>query len=100
MISLLMPPPQYDFPYKGPLIEHVLPIEQVEPACAALGFVRPNKYVVVYGCKIFKNGICIIVIPAVNGWYINNQDQEMVRRHELAHCNGWPADHSGGGPQP
>ena len=102
MIDVLMPPPQYDYPYKGPLIEHVLPLAQVDAACTAMGFVRTpaQKYATIYGCQHTKDGICTIVIPQANGWQINDQDQAMVRRHELAHCKGWPNDHPGGGSYP
>jgi hypothetical protein len=28
--------------------------------------------------------------------WIVRVDDDRVRRHELAHCAGWPADHPGG----
>ena len=39
-----------------------------------------------WGCSVVKD--C--------KWYVARIDVPGVRRHELAHCNGWPRDHPGG----
>jgi len=90
----LQPPPQYDVVPPVPVIEHVLSQEEINKTCEALywksaglkleagthfrGCSMPVIYANTYICEI---------------WYIND---ERVRRHEIGHCNGWPADHPGG----
>lgn len=91
MIDLLMPPARYDVPYTGPLIEHVLTLEQIDKICSGMG-VRKSQGQVIFGCARGTETPCVIYIPKIAG-YITAEDQAKVRRHELAHCNGWPGDH-------
>jgi len=44
------------------------------------------------GCAKVNPGRCFIMIPKVSG-KISAKMQSEIRRHEIAHCNGWPADH-------
>jgi hypothetical protein len=89
----LQPPPQYDVVPPVPVIEQVLPQEEVQKLClglypsiklAAGEFIRGcAKFEIMQGTKV-----CF-------AWYIYDA-QDLVRRHELAHCAGWTADHPGG----
>ncbi len=65
-MPMLLPPSQYDHPPQIPVIEKVLPWNELQRLCRASE--RP-----------IYNG----TVPG-------------VRRHELGHCNGWPKDHPGG----
>jgi len=82
MLAVLEPPPRYLHPFNGPVIERVLSLSAARRACARMG-TRADA------CSWVKGGKCYIVIPR-NGPV---RDLHPYRRHELAHCNGWPADH-------
>lgn len=75
-------PTQFDHPYTGHVIEMVMKTEQVDRFCQKSAPVWPLQY---YGCSWIKEGVCYMVLSATNTDYI--------RRHEQAHCNGWPHDH-------
>jgi hypothetical protein len=83
MILFLEPPPQYDHPYHGQVIERRLSALQIMQLCHG-----PTT-----GCASVTNGICHIALPQ------DEKDSRLValmRRHEIGHCNGWPSDHAGG----
>jgi hypothetical protein len=73
----LVPPPPYDHWPSVPVIEHVFTSERVNKECS----VFHNYTVKVDGCTIVNkiDGKC----------YIVRINSDIVRRHELAHCNGW-----------
>jgi hypothetical protein len=86
MITLVLePPPKYVHPYHGPVIERVLPLAEARRACARMGTHAD-------ACSWVKRGTCHLVIPL--GGPVS--DLGAYRRHEMAHCNGWPASHPGG----
>lgn len=76
------PPARYAHHYSGRLIEHSGTSIEVARACARIGF--KNRM----GCSTGDvSGACTI-------WYVNDpRVAGGVRRHEIAHCNGWPASH-------
>jgi hypothetical protein len=79
----LEPPEQYDHPYDGQVVERVMPEAEVRSVCMSMGL---DLFTV--ACSWHSAGTCHIVLP--------NDGQapiELFRRHEIAHCNGWPADH-------
>ena len=44
-------------------------------------------------CLLVGKSACHIILPsretaARRGW-----DQDIIRRHEIGHCDGWPEDH-------
>jgi hypothetical protein len=79
----LEPPAQYNHPYNGQVIERVVPEAEVRTICMSMG-----ADLLVRACSQHSNGTCYIVLPNDGGAPI-----ETFRRHEIAHCNGWPADH-------
>jgi hypothetical protein len=84
-----MPPPQYDHKPSIVVYENRVAPDQVQARCNAL-YGRP--IVPAGACTRFGTSqghrVCMIVIP-------NSPYMALYRRHELAHCNGWPADHRG-----
>jgi hypothetical protein len=79
----LEPPAQYNHPYAGPVDERVMPVAEVRTLCKSVG--ASGRFV---ACACVSNGICHIILP--------NDEPAPVstyRRHEIAHCNGWPASH-------
>lgn len=87
------PPARYDIPYEGKLIEHQLPQQAVRRYCDRLASHYGRNWKATEhqrGCSILEPGFCVVV-------YIDRPyglaTPAAVKRHELGHCNGWPADH-------
>jgi hypothetical protein len=83
----LEPPAQYNHPYHGPVDERVMPVAEVRTLCTSVGASGPFV-----ACAWVSDGVCHIVLP--------NDERAPVstyRRHEIAHCNGWPENHPHGG---
>jgi hypothetical protein len=79
----LEPPAQYNHPYDGRVDERVMPVAEVRALCKSVGASGPFV-----ACAWVSDGVCHIVLP--------NDGQAPVstyRRHEIAHCNSWPANH-------
>jgi len=79
----LEPPAQYNHPYAGRVVERVMPVAEVLALCTSVG--ASGRFV---ACAWVSDGVCHIVLP--------NDEPAPVstyRRHEIAHCNGWPANH-------
>jgi hypothetical protein len=81
-----IPPPQYDHPPSIPVIEKVLSYDAVQAICPKIYGVAlmPGQHY--NGCGVVIKNVCYI-------WRVDN---DLVRRHERAHCSGWPKDHPGG----
>ena len=85
------PPAIYDHVYHGKLVERRGTPAQVEHFChTQQGIVSPYRAL---GCAIHRGKSCTIMITQVGG-KVTAQVQSQIRRHEMAHCNGWPADHT------
>jgi hypothetical protein len=80
------PPAQYSHPYDGPVVERVMPVAEVRALCASQG-ASPRGV----ACSWASDGICYIVLPSDEQASVS-----IYRRHETAHCNGWPANHPHG----
>ena len=81
-----MPPPDL-YNYTGPYSIWLEPPAIIETAC-------PNhnplgKLYSVVGCSYTINGYCYIMIDKT----LSDHNYKTVRKHELAHCAGWPGDH-------
>jgi hypothetical protein len=77
------PPAQYNHPYNGPVVERVLPEAEVRTLCMSAG-----TDLFATACSWRSNGTCYIVLPKDGRVPVAN-----FRRHEIAHCNGWPPNH-------
>lgn len=82
----LLPPPEWDRPFRGQVVETRRPYYAAKIICARKGARGVD------GCSWVERGVCHIV------YSIDHPDhvQESIVRHERAHCNGWPAHHPGG----
>jgi hypothetical protein len=98
-IRTIVPPPEYDHPYTGGTLEIVRieiagdrPVEMIEPCqkerigCAQRTFT---------GCRVYIVGDEYLKRKETAQKKIG-LDYDMVLRHEVAHCNGWPHDHPDG----
>jgi hypothetical protein len=79
----LEPPEQYNHPYNGQVVERVVPAAEARTLCMSMG-----ADLLGVACSWQSNGTCNTILP--------NDEYAPVatfRRHEIAHCNGWPANH-------
>ena len=86
------PPARFDHPFSGKLVVRRLPQPEVIAACRDL--VRGLASVAVTyrqrGCARLRDGRCTIIM--IDRPFRGTRP-EAVLRHEVGHCNGWPADH-------
>jgi hypothetical protein len=87
-MQVTVPPLRFDHPYDGPVIERILPLEEVRKLCIYIG-VRPADGCAGYVTMSDGTKACFIVLPTDGP----DPDLDRYRRHETAHCNGWPANH-------
>ena len=76
----LIPPKRFDHPFKGKLVEHLGDIQEVQMWCATM-YGKPFPYLV-EGCALPMGTRCEVAFT-----------RKAVRRHEIAHCNGWSEHH-------
>ena len=81
------PPARYNHPYNGRVVERVLPKAEVRTVCMSVGTDFFNAAFAAAG-SWQSNGTCYIVLPNDERVPVAN-----FRRHEIAHCNGWPPNH-------
>jgi len=109
----ILPPLEYDHPYKGKLtINVVRNAAEMEAACAGLPKIpggrascaEPSTSRLMAwlrgkeGRKVYDS--CVIHIRNDKDLRAMGWAPEIIRRHEIGHCNGWPGDHKGGRPAP
>jgi hypothetical protein len=75
----VLPPARYDHQPSMPIVEHILSFEQVTAICGQ----RWGLDRTYLGCADGSSGKCVVY----------RVDDDRVRRHEQAHCNGWPSNH-------
>ena len=89
----LNPPARFDGPFKGEVFETRLPQSKVAAACKDLFGrfgMREGTDSTQRGCSVgFKTECLIIIIDRPHA----GRTPAQVRRHEIAHCNGWSAHH-------
>jgi len=87
----MLPPAEYDHEFKGVYtVTIVKDIATVNKLC--------NNPFAGLGCAILLNNgqVCSIIMAADEVIRSRGVTSEIVRRHEMAHCNSWPAHHPGG----
>lgn len=84
------PPVQFDHPYPGRLIEYALPLAEIPLACAKIAgrFVRETS-----GCgfeiHVTEDGTRTGRLIETYGVIVYPEGCSEIRRHEIAHVNGW-----------
>jgi hypothetical protein len=84
-----LPPPEYDRPYPG-----TLSVVRVGPEL--MGKMCPKTpFPITMGCAFHSTDECVIIL--LEERYIRRQGwtEEIVMRHERAHCLNWPSTHPG-----
>ena len=81
------PPARYNHPYNGRVVERILPKAEVHTVCMSVGTDFFNAAFAA-ACSWQSNGTCYIVLPNDERVPVAN-----FSRHEIAHCNGWRANH-------
>ena len=87
VLDIPLPPARYDRAYTGELKTINADIADVHKLCGSPYGLR------VFACAKPDIGKCTIVLPRVEDGGVTKQQRERLRRHEIGHCNGWPADH-------
>lgn len=86
----ILPPPAFDHSFKGHLVERHGTLAEVKHYChTKQGIVSAYQAL---GCAKVVPGKCFIMIPKISG-AITASLQSQIRRHEVAHCNGWAEHH-------
>jgi hypothetical protein len=72
------PPPQFDHAFRGRTVIQYGTYAGVAAMCGGPA----------YGCSFIggQDGVCVMKL-------VREADSPRLRRHERAHCNGWPAWH-------
>jgi len=93
--DLILPPKRYDKPFRGNVVENTArDKDDLTELC------WPNPLAAkALGCSIHFSyspqgpGTCYIYIADEFTLFWWKVSADAVRRHEIAHCLGWPADH-------
>lgn len=88
------PPSRFDHAYSGKLTAIYLPQKQVVKACAnifAKYKVAAKSFPSQRGCSAITSKTSCTVIVIDKPYALATP--KAVLRHELGHCNGWPASH-------
>ena len=89
MPTVTLPPERYDHAFPGVVIEKLLTLEEVRALCERIGV---GQFDGCAGYVTMSDGTkaCFVVLPTDGP----DPNIENYRRQEIAHCNGWPANHS------
>lgn len=81
--SFSLPPIEYDHPYHGELVvNYVMSPDEMNRRCYGTSLQ-------IVGCAFLGDGHCTILI--LDG--VVPKVRDILLRHEIGHCNGWPRDH-------
>jgi hypothetical protein len=88
----VIPPEEYDHPYDGPVkIWRSADQDYIKSKCPASIF----PYHLGCGGRKSATGECHILMADDDTIRKHGWTPEIVLRHEIGHCNGWPSDHKG-----
>lgn len=82
-----LPPARYDHPYNGMVIERVMAFDELQSFCSR--GIKLEKGSFFLGCSYKLGSVCMIFLldqPAIGS-------TDIIRRHEIGHCNGWSGNH-------
>ena len=98
MGGVVVPPVEYDREFPGRIIREDLPYWDIAKASGVTG----RKGRIEAYSRVFQDSLnpaaqaCKIVVPVVGTGGTKAEQIADLLRHEIGHCNGWPADHKGG----
>ena len=89
---VLAPPAEYDRPFRGDLIVIRISMQHIKEMCPPF---QPGVPPV--ACATHDNPAtwCRVVLAHDDEFQAVGWRSDPILRHEIAHCNGWPADHPG-----
>lgn len=83
----LEPPAKYAGDYAGELAVHLIDRANVWRECSDNGRHKVRKDAA--GCALLEPGRCTVYLAKRT----RRAPLDAIMAHEIAHCNGWPADH-------
>jgi hypothetical protein len=84
------PPARFDQPYDGKLVEWALPLAEIPAACARLsGRYDPRSAGCGYEVHVTHDGTRSGRPIETYGHIVYPKGCAAIRRHEIAHTNGW-----------
>jgi hypothetical protein len=88
---LILPPVEYDHDYTGKItFEIVKTREELRDICGHSIYTRWTL-----ACAFPRGPKCHIVMTIDDIILAHGWTPEIILRHEIGHCNGWPSDHPG-----
>ncbi len=84
-----LPPPRFDHPYPGVVVETVLTLAEIREFCHG----GPDVMACVPFAPNFPGDKCFVYLPKVGPGGVSQRTQDLLRRHERGHCNKWTAAH-------
>jgi hypothetical protein len=102
----ILPPLEYDRPYPGKLVVVRGDMDYMRATCP-----KVENYPFALGCSYRLTGgelgVCLVIIADEETLkvgrhknYGHTWSYNVVLRHEIGHCLGWPANHDGARPLP
>ena len=89
----LMPPPEFDHAYDGRVdVVTARDRDHVRELCPGAKF---GVTLGALACSIRYPASCTIVLAPEADIKATGVPLDVIMRHELGHCNGWPGDHKG-----
>jgi hypothetical protein len=87
--SRILPPPEYDYPFRGQLIAVRKPAELMKEICPRT--ILPTTL----ACAVrFNEGkACVVIIGDDALIEKGPWPYDIILRHEVGHCNGWAGSH-------
>lgn len=83
------PPPEFDRPYRGELLEYPLPQRDVPAVCARLLGGSPDPRMSGCGVEVIEGSADRKTIFRRYGVVVYPVNCTAIRRHEIGHVNGW-----------
>lgn len=84
----LLPPSEYDHPYPGDVQINLMDSQFVGKECRAWSG-QPAPFDAAGCAWVADDDTCVVVLAGRT----RKAPIADILRHEIAHCNGWPADH-------
>jgi hypothetical protein len=85
----VLPPPEYGHPYKGTLVVRTMgSTDEVRQICKGESPFR-------CAFRSVDGNACTVILAPAAATEARGFTVEIVKRHEIGHCIGWPNNHAG-----